>query len=137
MNRAPEADGWVSLSDAQWMNIVNHEHAYYDYSKDDAVHAAVKATEAKLRELNVAAAPAAVVQAEPSEWISVAERLPKVGDYSVLAFWSMNGGFDMIHVEQYFADITNGVDDTGKQLYTKWYLQMGVTHWMPLPKAPA
>ena len=68
MSRAPDADGWVSLSDVQWMNIVNHEHAYAESSKDDAVHAAVKMTEAKLRQLNVPAAPAAVVQAEPSEW---------------------------------------------------------------------
>ncbi|MES2346286.1 MAG: hypothetical protein V4641_01825 [Pseudomonadota bacterium] len=55
MSRAPDANGWVSLSDVQWMNIVNHDHAYESMSKDDAVHAAVKATEAKLREINVLA----------------------------------------------------------------------------------
>lgn len=53
MNRSPDKDGWVSLSDAQWTNIVNHDHAYESMSKDDAVHLAVKLTEAKCRELNV------------------------------------------------------------------------------------
>jgi hypothetical protein len=53
MSRTPDADGWVSLSDAQWTNIVNHDHAYQGMSKDDAVHLAVKMTEAKCRELNV------------------------------------------------------------------------------------
>lgn len=55
MSRAPDADGWVSLCDTQWMNIVNHDHAYESMSKDDAVNHAVRMTEAKLREINVAA----------------------------------------------------------------------------------
>jgi hypothetical protein len=46
--------GWKSLNDVQWMNIVNHDRAYENYSKEDAVHEAVKRTEAKLRELNAA-----------------------------------------------------------------------------------
>lgn len=45
---------WKALTDVQWMNIVNHEHAYDLYSKDDAVHLAVKMTEAKCKELNTA-----------------------------------------------------------------------------------
>jgi len=69
-------------------------------------------------------------------WISVDERLPETGDYSVLAYWSGNGGFDMIHVERYFENITDGLDADGAQKYTKWYLNAGVTHWMPLPSPP-
>lgn len=53
MNRAPDAEGWVAMTDAQWMNIVNHDHAYHSMTKDEAVHLAVKMTEAKARELNV------------------------------------------------------------------------------------
>jgi hypothetical protein len=50
---APAAPiAWKSLNDVQWMNIVNHDHAYERFSKEDAVHEAVKRTEAKLRELN-------------------------------------------------------------------------------------
>lgn len=51
---SPVAQQWRGLSDVQWMNIVNHDHAYENFSKDDAVHEAVKRTEAKLRELNAA-----------------------------------------------------------------------------------
>lgn len=43
---------WRGLWDTQWMNIVNHDHAFENYSKDDAVHLAVKMTEEKLRENN-------------------------------------------------------------------------------------
>lgn len=43
---------WKPLTDVQWMNIVNHEQAYWDMSKDEAVHLAVKKTEAKLKEIN-------------------------------------------------------------------------------------
>lgn len=47
---------WVPLSDVQWMNIVNYDHAWYTYSKEGAVHEAVKMTEAKCRENNAAIA---------------------------------------------------------------------------------
>lgn len=50
--KVPAQDGWKSLTDVQWMNIVNHDHAFDSMSKDDAVHLAVKMTEKKLRELN-------------------------------------------------------------------------------------
>lgn len=46
------AQQWKPLTDVQWMNIVNHDRAYESYSKDDAVHEAVKRTEAKLKEIN-------------------------------------------------------------------------------------
>jgi hypothetical protein len=70
-----------------------------------------------------------------SKWISANNQLPKPGDYSVLAYFSKIGSIDMVHAEDYFADITNGIKD-GKQQYTKWYISQGVTHWMPLPEPP-
>ena len=35
------------LHDAQWVNIVNHDNVWRDWSKEDAVNEAVKMTEAK------------------------------------------------------------------------------------------
>ena len=49
---SPQPRDWVGLSDTAWMNIVNHDHAYESMNKEDAVHYAVKATEAKLKQLN-------------------------------------------------------------------------------------
>lgn len=76
-----------------------------------------------------------------SEWISVEDRLPELGDYSVLAWFDNGelfeqGGIDMVHVEDYFKDITAGFDDEGNQAYTKWYQWQKVTHWQPLPEPP-
>ncbi len=70
------------------------------------------------------------------EWVKCSDRLPELGDYSVLAYFSENGGMDMVHVEDYFKDITNGFDGEGNQLYSKWYLHQSVTHWHPMPDAP-
>jgi hypothetical protein len=70
-----------------------------------------------------------------NEWINVNDRLPELGDYSVLAYFPKYNSIDMVHVEDYFKDITNGVID-GIQQYTKWYIVEGVTHWMELPESP-
>ncbi len=43
---------------------------------------------------------------------------------------------DMVHVEDYFGDITSGVDENGNQTYTKLYLSEKVTHWQPAPEPP-
>jgi len=43
---------WKSLTDVQWMNIVNHEHAYFGWDMEEAIHHSVKATEAKCKEVN-------------------------------------------------------------------------------------
>ncbi len=43
---------WITLSDLEWMNIVNHDHAFESMDKTEAVHLAVKMTEAKLKEIN-------------------------------------------------------------------------------------
>lgn len=69
------------------------------------------------------------------EWISVNERLPELKDDGVLVFFP-NGAIETVHIQDYFDDITAGVDDFGVQMYTKWYITQGVTHWMPLPEAP-
>jgi hypothetical protein len=69
---APSVKTWQGLNDVQWMNIVNHDHAYNSFTKDEAIHEAVKRTEAKLRELNAAlCVQQAGVQEAPSEDDSV------------------------------------------------------------------
>ena len=70
-----------------------------------------------------------------SEWVSVNDRLPELKDDGVLVFFP-NGAIETVHIQDYFDDITAGVDDFGVQMYTKWYITQGVTHWMPLPEAP-
>lgn len=69
------------------------------------------------------------------KWISVNDRLPKLGDYSVLVYFPKMDSIDIVHVEDYFDDITNGYAH-GVQHYTKWYISQGVTHWMELPESP-
>ena len=62
------------------------------------------------------------------DWIRIEERTPELGDYSIL-IWFEHGTWDMCHVEDWFGDITNGLDDNGVLQYTKWYLKQPVTHW--------
>ena len=71
-----------------------------------------------------------------NKWINVKDELPELSDRSVLAYFSENGGIDMVHVEDSFRDITNGLDEDNNQLYTKWYFSQGVTYWMELPEPP-
>lgn len=79
-----------------------------------------------------------------SEWISVEDRLPELKDDSVLCYCARaisrtswpTGGIDMVHIEEYFGDITDGLDENGNQKYTQWYKPQGITHWMPLPGPP-
>lgn len=66
------------------------------------------------------------------EWISVELETPPLGDYSVLV-WFDHGAWDMVHVQDWFGDITCGIDDKGNQKYTKWYLKQGITHWSFVP----
>ena len=49
---APE--GWKSLTDVQWMNIVNLNHAWRNVDKEDAINEVVKLVEAKCKENNFA-----------------------------------------------------------------------------------
>ncbi|MEE9193111.1 MAG: DUF551 domain-containing protein, partial [Thermodesulfobacteriota bacterium] len=57
-------------------------------------------------------------------------------DDSVLVYFARTFSVDMVHIEDYFKDMTNGKDEDGNQLYTKWYLTQGVTHWHPMPDHP-
>ena len=77
----------------------------------------------------------APVREVPETWISVDDRLPEVRDDSVLALFN-HGGIDMVHLQEYFGDITNGYSDDGEQLYTQYYKSAGITHWCALPAAP-
>jgi len=70
------------------------------------------------------------------KWISVKDRLPLSKDDGVLVYFSETEGIETVHIQDYFDDITNGKDDKGKQLYTKWYISQKVTHWMELPPPP-
>ena len=69
-------------------------------------------------------------------WINVNDRLPESKDDSVLVFFADTGCIETVHIQDYFDDITNGFDDNGNQLYTKWYKSQNVTHWMELPAPP-
>ena len=70
------------------------------------------------------------------EWISVKEKLPESKDDSVIVYFARNRTIGMVHIQDYFDDITNGIDKNFNQLYTKWYISQGVTHWMSLPEIP-
>lgn len=80
-----------------------------------------------------------------SEWISVDDRIPESADDLVIVYWGESdengsdicvGAIDTVHIQDFFDDITCGVDESGNQMYTKWYIGKGVTHWMPLPEPP-
>lgn len=80
------------------------------------------------------------------EWIKCSERLPESKDESVLVcsitgekyhnYGFPKGGYDMVHIRDYFDDVTAGLDEQGNQLYTKQYIGAGITHWMPFPALP-
>jgi len=69
-------------------------------------------------------------------WIKCLEELPEIQDDSVLVFFANTRAIEAVHIEDYFGNITAGLDEDGNQIYTKWYLCQGVTHWMPLPADP-
>ena len=70
------------------------------------------------------------------KWIACEDELPEIRDDSVLVYFPKYDCVDMVHIEDWFKDITAGLDDNGNQLYTKWYKSQGVTHWHPLPEPP-
>lgn len=80
------------------------------------------------------------------EWIKCSDRLPESQDVLVLVCsitgseWNNygfpKGGYDVVHIQDYFDDVTAGLDEDGKQKYKKMYLSAGITHWMPFPELP-
>ena len=51
---ASATEGWKSLTDVQWMNIVNLNHAWRNVDKEDAINEVVKLVEAKCKANNLA-----------------------------------------------------------------------------------
>lgn len=80
------------------------------------------------------------------EWIKCSDELPELRDELCLAYSLTGekydqhgfpkGGYDCVHIQDYFGDVTNGLDENGDQLYTKMYIHSGITHWMYYPKLP-
>ena len=48
----PAQRTWVGLTDAEWMNIVNKDHAWFGQRPEDVAHEVAKLIEAKLKEKN-------------------------------------------------------------------------------------
>ena len=48
----PPQRTWVGLTDGEWMNIVNKDHAWYGQRPDEVAHEVAKLVEAKLRTKN-------------------------------------------------------------------------------------
>lgn len=78
-----------------------------------------------------------IVGNKAMNWIKCSDRLPELVDDSVIVYFAESGSIEFAHIQDYFKDITAGMDEHGNQKYTKWYLMQGVTHWMPPPKPPA
>jgi len=70
------------------------------------------------------------------KWVKCEDRIPELKDDLVIVYFSKTDSVEMVHIEDYLKDITSGLDDDGKQLYTKWYLSQGVTDWMKKPCRP-
>ena len=77
-----------------------------------------------------------IINGGKMEWISVKESIPHSCDDSVFVYFSGIGSVDVVHIQDYFDDITSGFDDEGNQIFTKWYKSQKVTHWMALPNPP-
>lgn len=120
---------WVPLSDVQWMNIVNHDKAWESYSKDDAVHEAVKMTEAKCKENN------------ENKWISVEDILP-AKDRIVLVLCYHSETHEDEEGNDVYEDkvvVTEGqciYTDVGPYMDAFQFSRTHITHWQPLPAPP-
>jgi len=71
------------------------------------------------------------------EWTKIEDGIPELQDASVLVHFE-NGSMETVHIEDYFKDITDGLDIRGNQKYTKWYLKSTprITHWL-IPTPPS
>lgn len=150
---AQQERAWRPLNDVQWMNIVNHDHVYESFSKEDAVHEAVKRTEAKLRENNEgrAPAPAALTEADTLrlKLMNAIMDIPSAAPAEQAMPWlpidsAPNGGclIDILMPNGkrwcgvHYDRICNEwrlITECGKLLRVK---RDYPTHWMPLPPAP-
>lgn len=79
-----EPVAWRALSEVQWLNIVNHDYWWNNYSKEDAVHKAVKMTEAICKKNNTH--PADLIAAKDAE-IADKEATIKQWQDKSNAFW--------------------------------------------------
>lgn len=127
---------WVFADDSQFGTEISHLMMMHadEYNEDELrviCHHAACEIDRLRAELEKAKA-----QAIP-EWISVEEKLPEINDASVLAHFQ-NGSIETVHIEDWFKDITDGLDEDGRQKYTKWYLKASntITHWAPLLMPP-
>jgi hypothetical protein len=59
-----------------------------------------------------------------SEWISVKDRLPKVGERVIVVYEYEANPKKYVGVAQYFSD------------FWPWKEDRVITHWMPLPDVP-
>lgn len=70
------------------------------------------------------------------KWTRCEDALPKLVDASCLVYFAETDSVEMVHIEDYFRDMTAGIDEDGNQLFAKWYISQGVTHWMQSPSPP-
>jgi hypothetical protein len=70
------------------------------------------------------------------EWVDINDAIPASEDTMVIVAFS-NGGVEMVHIQDYFDDVPNGVVD-GVQQYTKLYLNHDpeFDYWMRAPDYP-
>ena len=65
------------------------------------------------------------------EWISVKDRMPKIGERVLV--------YDTFWRDVYILCLMQNVNDGNIRWYnrdTGWYVGDDVTHWMPLPEPP-
>ena len=74
-------------------------------------------------------------QTRMTAWIACEDDLPAVFDGPILVLFS-TGSTETVHCEDYFAPITNGLDEQGNQKWTRFYIQQEVTHWALVPAPP-
>ena len=76
-------------------------------------------------------------QVRMTAWNACEDELPALFDGSVLVHFA-NGSIETVHVEDYFKEIRNGVDENGEPKWSRWYLHSdpAVTHWAHLIEPP-
>lgn len=70
-----------------------------------------------------------MAQTRITEWIKCKDALPTPFDGGILVYFEANDAIDLVNCEDYFKEITAGLDENGDQKWTRWYLSQGVTHW--------